>query len=246
MLATGAAPIQPRLGSVTGSTGLPYAEPARGTRSSRDGSPRGARKTDRDALLDALPRVVAEHDWVGTSTARVAHEAGVPPHEFWDHYRSLEHCFIDVYDRMMGRVTRTAIRSVASRTLTLGPAAWEDQLDAIMTGVLAFYSVEPALAKTCLVEVLEVGPAARARRDAALGEFANYVEGLRLTHGQPMPALAAELIVLGTADLMYKRVAAGEGDALLDLLPDLRLLWRASVADAGASASAPTQDGAPA
>jgi|GEM_PF-2720313 len=191
-------------------------------------------EADREALLNALPRVVAEHGWVGTSPARVCCEAGIPPQEFWNHYRSLEHLFVEVYDRMMERLVRTAIRAVASRNLTLGPEAWEDQLDAILSGVLAFFSVEPALAKTCLVEVLEVGPVARARRDDALGRFANYVEGLRLSHGEPMPALAAELIALGTVDLISNRVSRDEAEQLREIVPELRQMWQASVAGAAA------------
>jgi hypothetical protein len=104
-------------------------------------------------------------------------------------------------------------------------------LDAVMDAVLAFYSVEPALARTCLVEVLMAGPAARARRDYALHRFTDYVEGLRLAHGEPMPPLAAELIVLGTTELIYKRVARGEADNLRELLPELRQLWLRSVAE---------------
>jgi len=215
---------------VTGSTRLPDAEPAR-RQGHRDGSPPRSLDADREALRNALPRVVAEHGWAQTSPARLSLAAGIPPQEFWDHYRSLEHCFVEVYDRMLERVMRTAIRSVASRPLTLGAEAWQDQLDAIMTGVLAFFSVEPDLAKTCLVEVLEVGPTARARREDALGQFASYVEGLRLTHGEPMPAVAAEMIALGTTDLISKRVANEEADELLELLPELRQMWRASVAE---------------
>lgn len=194
--------------------------------------------TGSEALCRALPYVVAEHGWSATTPARVAREAGIEPHEFWDHYRSLEECFLAVYDRMMVRVTRTAIRSVAKHALALGPEAWEEQLDAILSGVLAFYSVEPELARTCLVEVLEVGPEARARRDDALDAFASYVEGLRLTHGEPMPPLAAEMIALGTADLIYRRVARGEAERLLELLPELRQLWLASVAKHTAPAAA--------
>jgi AcrR family transcriptional regulator len=207
------------------------AEPAR-ERRTHDDAPRRSLDVEREALVNALPRVVAQHGWARTTPARVAHEAGIAPHELYDHYRSLEHLFVAVYDRMMERVTRTAIRAVASSTLTLGRDAWQDQLDAIMTGVLAFFSLEPALARTCLVDVLDAGPAARARRDDALARFASYVEGLRLTHGEPMPALAAEMIVLGTLDLIYTRVARGQAETLLDLVPELRQLWQASVEDA--------------
>src|SRR5687768_499620 len=96
--------------AVTGSMRLPDTEPARGTEQS-DGSPRRSADADREALCNALPRVVAEHGWAQTSPARLALAADIPPQEFWDHYRSLEHCFVEVYDRMMERVMRTAIRA---------------------------------------------------------------------------------------------------------------------------------------
>jgi AcrR family transcriptional regulator len=186
---------------------------------------------EREALCHALTRVVSERGWSGTSPDRVAREAGLAPHEFYDHFRSLEQCYLAVYTRMLVRVTRTVKRSIATRTLTLGPDAWEEQLDALFTGFLSFFSVEPALARTCLVEVRNAGPAARARRDAAIGRFSAFVEGLRLTHGEPMPPHAAELIVLGTTELIHSRVARGEAEQLTDLLPDLRQLWFATVTE---------------
>jgi AcrR family transcriptional regulator len=189
----------------------------------------GIAALERDALCHALTRVVFEHGWKGTSPDRVAREAGFAPREFYDHFRSLEHCFVAVYDRMLARVTRTAKRAVATRTLTLGKDAWQEQLDALFSGVLMFFSLEPALARTCLVEGLLAGPLARARRDDALEGFTSYVEGLRLTHGEPMPPLAAELIVLGTTELIHTRVARGEAEQLPALLTDLRRLWFTTV-----------------
>jgi len=189
----------------------------------------GIAAPERDALCHALTRVVSERGWSGTSPDRVAREAGLVPHEFYDHFRSLEHCLLAVYDRMLARVARTAKRAVASRTLALGTDAWQEQLDALFSGMLMFFSLEPALARTCLVEVLHAGPAARARRADALDRFTNYVEGLRLSHGEPMPPLAAELIVLGTTELIHTRVARGEAEQLPALLTELRSLWFTAV-----------------
>jgi len=191
----------------------------------------GSGDTKRDALCHALTRVVAEHGWVGASPSRVAREAGLAPHEFYDHFRSPEHCYVAVYDRMMARLTRTATRAAATRTLAVGRDAWEQRLEAVFSGALVFFSVEPDLARTCLVEVLAAGPAARERRDEALVCVTGYVEGLRLTHGEPMPPLAAEMIALGTTELMYTRVARGEAERLPELLPELRQLWFASVGE---------------
>jgi hypothetical protein len=66
---------------------------------------------------------------------------------------------------------------------------------------------------------------------AAIGRFSAFVEGLRLTHGEPMPPHAAELIVLGTTELIHSRVARGEAEQLTDLLPDLRQLRFATVTE---------------
>lgn len=185
--------------------------------------------SESDALCNALTRVVAERGWSGTTTDRVAREAGLAPAEFYDHFRSLEACFVAVYDRMLARAVRTARRTLVVHTLTLGTVAWQEQLEAIFRGMLLFFSLEPMLARTCLVEVLAVGPTARARREAALERFTSFVEGLRLAHGGPMPPLAAELIVLGTTELINTRVARGEAEQLPDLLPDLRRLWVTTV-----------------
>jgi AcrR family transcriptional regulator len=193
---------------------------------------------EREALLHALTRVLSQRGWSGTTPDRVAREAGLAPHEFYDHFRSLEQCYLAVYNRMLVRVTRTVKRSIATRTLTLGPAAWQQQLDALFTGFLSFFSVEPALARTCLVEVHHAGSAARARRDDAIGRFTAFVEGLRLTHGEPMPPMAAELIVLGTTELIHTRVARGETEQLTDLLPQLRQLWFTTVAEHAEPAAA--------
>jgi AcrR family transcriptional regulator len=197
----------------------------------------GSADTEREDLCRALTRVVAEHGWSGASVRRVSLEAGIPPAEFYDHFRSLEHCYATVYRQMLLRVRQTAFRMAVARSLDIGRGAWEDQLEAVFTGMLAFFSLEPALARTCLVEVYHAGPDARRRHDVAIGLFTSYVEGLRLTHGEPMPPLAAEMIVLGTVELMQQRVRRGESDGLPELLPELRQLWRGAVEECSEQAT---------
>jgi hypothetical protein len=41
----------------------------------------------------------------------------------------------------------------------------------------------------------------------------------------------SELIVLGTTELIHNRVARGEAEQLMDLLPQLRQLWFTTVAE---------------
>lgn len=185
-----------------------------------------------DALCHALPRVVSHRGWSRTTPERVAREAGLEASEFWNHYRSLEHCFVAVYDGMVARLARSATRAVATRATELGRCAWQEQLDAGIGAVLAFLSLEPMLARTCIVEVLAAGTYARGRRDATLAYFTSQVEGLRFTHGEPIPPVAAEMIVLGTYAIVFRRVASGETERLPAVLPDLRRMWLAHVSQA--------------
>lgn len=185
--------------------------------------------TPRERLCRALTSVVDERGWQGASPDVVARAAGLTVNDFYDSFRSLEHCFVAVYDRMMERLSRVAERAVAAVPDAPEGDAWGRQLDAAIGSVLWFFAVEPALARTCLVEVHNAGPAARGRRDDAHGQFADFVESLRLTHGQPTSPIAAEVIVLGTSMLIHRRVARGESEQLPLLLPELRQMWASTV-----------------
>lgn len=191
----------------------------------------GTLATENERLCRALTSVVDERGWTGASPGLVARVAGLTTNDFYDRFRSLEHCYVAAYDGMLERLSGVAARALADSSLSPGREAWREQLDAVIGSVLWFFALEPALARTCLVEVLNVGTAARARRDDALDRFTSFVEGLRLTHGKPMPPLAAEIIVLGTTELIYKRVARGEAESLPTLLPELRQLWTTTVTE---------------
>jgi AcrR family transcriptional regulator len=181
--------------------------------------------TQRERLCRALTSVVDERGWQGASPEVVARAAGLTVNDFYDCFRSLEHCYVAVYDRMVERLSQVAERALAGVADTPGSDAWSRQLDAVIGSTLWFFAVEPALGRTCLVEVHNAGPAARARRDGALARFADFVEGLRLANGQPIPPVAAEVIVLGTSMLVTRRVARGESEQLPLLLPGLRQMW---------------------
>ncbi len=185
--------------------------------------------TQRERLCRALTSVVDERGWEGASPGGVARAAGLTVNDFYDCFRSLEQCYVAVYDGMVERLARVAERALAAAPGVAGGDAWGRQLDAVVGAGLWFFAVEPALARTCLAEVHNAGPAARARRDDALGAFADFAERLRLAHGQPLPAVATEVIVLGTSTLVHQRVARGEAEQLPLLLPELRRMWASTV-----------------
>lgn len=201
--------------------------------------PSGRLTTETERFCDALTRVVDERGWSGATPGSIAREAGLTTNEFYDRFRSLEHCYVEVYDGMIGRLGQLVEQALATRAATPGERCWEDELEVVLGTVLWFFALEPALARTCVVEFASAGDAARRRRDDALSQFIAYVESLRLAHGEPMPAVAAEVIALGTAELIQTRVARGEAESLPELLPELRRLWCATVDDHSSAAATP-------
>jgi hypothetical protein len=80
---------------------------------------------------------------------------------------------------------------------------------------------QPRLARLCVVTVLSAGPDALARRDAWMARFADLLDGLARDRGEALPPLTAEGIVGAVYDVVYKRIAAGETEALPALLDHL-------------------------
>jgi hypothetical protein len=82
-----------------------------------------------------------------------------------------------------------------------------------LAALLDHLAAEPAQARLVLIEGLFAGPAIHDRYQRALDSFVPYLG--------PVDGPTAEALVGGIAALVTKRILAGEGEALPDLLPEL-------------------------
>ncbi len=91
--------------------------------------------------------------------------------------------------------------------------------------MLAFLAAEPALARLAMVEALAAGPGVVERYDAAIQSFVPYFHGGREGRSPeepgPLSPTTEEALVGGMVCLISRRILAGQGEALEDLLPDL-------------------------
>lgn len=180
---------------------------------------------ERDALMLALARIAHARGYAFATGADVAADAGLPTDTFERHFASVEDCLLALCDRTVERLTRAVDAAVEPCAEPGGAAVWATQLHAGFGAVLHELASSPAVASICLVDALSVGRPALLRRDGALDRFVAYVDTLRRTEGEPIPALAAEMLVRGTYELIYARVARGETEQLPELLADLAALW---------------------
>jgi AcrR family transcriptional regulator len=180
---------------------------------------------ERQLLLLALASVVEKRGYDLATPEAVAAEAKLPLTAFEREFASVEDCFLELYDNTVDGLTSAVDSAVEQSRSQSGRAGWRLHLDAGFAAVLEFLSALPTVTHACVVEGAAVGPAVVSRRNATLQGFMDNLEGVRRSRGEHVPPLTVEMIVGGTYELIYSRVARGETERLPDLLPELRYVW---------------------
>lgn len=168
-----------------------------GTR--EDERPRGpVAATQRERILAATERLIAEKGCAGTTIEGIVKEAGVSSVTFYDHFADKEECFVAAFDRAVGEL-RAAIPA--------GPIGPE-QAGETLAALLEAMDAEPGRARLCFVEAQKGGPQLRAHYEVALDAVA----------GELSDSLG-QALVGGLAWLLRERLELGGGEGVQDLLP---------------------------
>ena len=172
----------------------------------------------KERFFRAMADAVAERGYGNTAVADVLQRAGMSRKTFYELFTNREDCFLQAYDAAVARV-----RMLVSETYHR--AQWRslrERVELCLSAFLEACAAEPAMARMCLVEILAAGPRARERRDAALMEFARFLEHPRAeARGTDAPSLVSEAIAGGIYGILYTRVARGETETLPELLDEL-------------------------
>lgn len=171
----------------------------------------------RERVLAAMLRAVAELGYRDASVQDVLDRAGVSRPTFYEHFANKEDCFLAGFDAAAERL-RDRVEAAASE----GGEDWRDRLAMGMEALLAFLAAEPDAARTLVVEARAASPAALRRRDQLLDRFTKCIDaqvGSELS--EPPSAIAAAGVVGGIEAVLYSRVNNGEFDDLESLMPSL-------------------------
>lgn len=186
-------------------------EPAKAGGAGRD---RGSlASTQRERLLAAAERSIAERGCAGTSIEAVVKSAGVSTITFYEHFEDKEACFVAAFDRA-AEGARAALREALA-----GEEGWEAQARAGVAALLAAIEAEPERARLCLVEAQMGGPALRARYDAMLDEAVGWLRRGRRLADAPgeLSDAVEEATVGGLAWLLRERLELDGGSGVGDL-----------------------------
>jgi len=174
-------------------------------------------RNQRDRLTAGMIAAVAEKGFHDATITQITAAAGVSRRTFYTYFSSKEECFFVTYD-----VITQHLREVVDEAAA-GHDEWLDKARVRLATLLEVFSSNPDLARFCLIAPARAGNKIAARYTKAIAEaYDGMREGMpdEVAARAPSPAVQQSLIG-GMAALLVEKVEAGEGDRLVDLLPDI-------------------------
>ena len=199
----------------------------------RHGLPREVvQQSQRERLLEATMRIVAEKGYGPTTVTDLTRGAGISRTTFYELFEDKEACFLAAYDDAVDKLVRRIV--VAYET----EERWPDRARAGLRELLAALAADPAQARLAFVDVAAAGPAAQRRYRAAVQRLTPLFDEGRdfAPGGRGLPANASRMAAGAVVGLIADELIADRADQLPSLLSDL--LFATLVAYLGPDAAA--------
>jgi AcrR family transcriptional regulator len=182
-------------------------------------SPEFVARNQRERLIAALTEVLFEVGYQKTTVSLIGQRASVSKSDFYKHFGSKDDCFFAAYELGIERI-RAQVLAACGRH---DAGEWSARVSDGISSLLALLTAEPALASIILVEGLRAGRGVYDRYQAAVESFVPYLRdgAPGAPGGGAVPAATDEAVIGGIASLLGRRLLAGEGERLDQLLPDV-------------------------
>ncbi len=177
-------------------------------------------ESQRSRIQQAMIQVVSDRGYPETRVVDVIESAGVSRKTFYELFDSKEDCFLAAYDWLLGNLFEEATKSFEARS----GDPWAERVSAALEALLVHLAAHPDEARFAIVEVLAAGPKALPRRDAALRQFAGFLEGGRGEAAMELPGITSLAVAGGVNELLYSEILHGAAARLPSRLPDL-VFW---------------------
>ena len=171
---------------------------------------------ERQAILDALIAIAAEHGYAETTIETILDRAGLDRPAFDRHFRGKYDCFLSAWQEINESCMREMLEAYNSRE------EWPDRLRAVACEIVEGLCGNPSRAAFS-IEVLATGDAARARRDMTMRVLASLIDAGRNEMEDPeaVPHTTAEALAGAAYGQVYSKVVRGAAADLPELVPQL-------------------------
>lgn len=192
--------------------------PRRGEDAAREAVP----SPQRERILNAAERLVAEQGVAGTSIEAIVKEAGVSSVTFYEYFEGKEECFVAAFDRAVEAAVMD-LAVAAAGDPAAGGLTWSEEVATGLRALAQLIDAEPARARLCLVAAQAGGPGLSGCFDALLDRIAAKLrEGRALDTAPPdLPATHEEATAGALAWLLRERLEADRAESLDGLYPEL-------------------------
>jgi AcrR family transcriptional regulator len=174
-------------------------------------------ENQRRRLIVAIVATVAEHGYNETTISSIVKAAGLSRATFYELFSGKEACFLAAYEVSLAELQEA----------TLGAAEradhWSERISDGLAGLLAALAADPDRARFFLVAPATVGDRAIDRHHRAMsGLIAELIAG---PPGPPRSSQSSDArehsLAGGLSGLIVRKISAGEGAQLPELLPAL-------------------------
>lgn len=173
-------------------------------------------ETRRQSILEAMVRVVGHKGYKATSVADVIEEADASRTTFYKYFDDKHDCFLAAYDMVVEKVVDEVVASCD------GEQDWVERVRIGLTKIVDMFALDPALARTAIVEVSAAGADARQRHWDAVSKFTGFLEGGRQVAADPeLPDNIALMAAGAVSGLIFDELLTGRAERLPELLPEL-------------------------
>ncbi len=174
-------------------------------------------RDQRERILIAMAEVIAKRGYQGTTIEHIVKRAGVSRATYYEYFENREACLLAGFDEAVEELRRRIAAAMEAEQ------EWPLRIRAGLTAFLEFVAEDPALARTCLLELVTAGPRAMERYEQALASFAPaFARGRELAaDADELPETLEESIAGGIVWMVHQRLLRGEADEVLGLLPTM-------------------------
>jgi len=174
-------------------------------------------RSQRERLLEAAIRVVAEKGYAATTVADLTRQAGISRTTFYAMFDDKEGCFLAAYDGIVDALVRRVAAAYE------GEGEWPQRARAGLAALLEALAEEPEVARLALVDVGSAGPAAQRRFRAAMQRLTPFFDEGRdfAPGGRNLPANTSRMAIGAVTGLIVDELTEERAEDLPELLSDV-------------------------
>lgn len=174
-------------------------------------------RSQRERLLEAAVRVVAEKGYAATTIADLTREAGISRTTFYAMFEDKEACFLAAFDNAVDALVRRVSAAYEAEE------GWPNRARAGLAALLEVLAEEPEVARLTMVDVGAAGPAAQRRYRAALQRLTPFFDEGRdfAPGGRDLPANTSRMAIGAVAGLISDELSEERAEDLPSLLSDV-------------------------